>query len=76
MPILVKEEGNDAFFAWLGQWLPLLAVSSWQNAAEIIFTLKSKPEVYEQYRAQLLVAWEVMKADARKAVREAFQVRL
>jgi hypothetical protein len=76
IPILVKEEGHDAFFAWLGQWLPLLAVSSWQNAAEIIFTLKSKPEVYEQYRAQLLVAWEVMKADARKAVREAFQVRL
>jgi hypothetical protein len=74
IPILVKEGGQDAFFTWLGRWLPLLAASSWQNAAEIIFTLKSKPEVYEQYRSQLMIAWEVMKGDARKAVREAFQV--
>jgi GR25 family glycosyltransferase involved in LPS biosynthesis len=74
IPVLVKEGGQDAFFTWLGRWLPLLAASSWQNAAEIIFTLKSKPEVYEQYRSQLMIAWEVMKGDARKAVREAFQV--
>ena len=91
MPILVKEgglpsrasgargvtsESQEEYIAWLGQWLPLLSVTSWENAAQVIYTLKSKPEVYEQYRAQLLVAWEVMKADARKAVREAFQVRL
>ena len=72
VPILVKEDGQEAFFVWLTRWLPLLGASSWQNAAEIIYTLKSKPEVYEQYRSQLMIAWEVMKGDAKKAVREGF----
>jgi hypothetical protein len=76
VPILVKESGdaNEAFFAWLSSQLPLLEAKDWGHAASLIYTLKAKPEVYETYRTQLLLAWERMKATARMAVREAFQV--
>lgn len=74
VPVLVREEGSDPFFQMLARWLPLLVANDWKHAAELIHTLRARPEVYEQYRGQLLTAWEKMKADVKGKVKAVFQM--
>jgi alpha(1,3/1,4) fucosyltransferase len=74
VPILVKEEGVDPYFQMLAKWLPLLVANDWAHAAGLIHTLRERPEVYEQYRGQLLGAWEKMKADTKARVKSVFRV--
>lgn len=74
VPVLVKEGGMEAYLDYLGRWVPLLVANDWQHAAGIVHTLRMKPEVYEQYRLQVLAGWEKMKADTRQAVRSVWKV--
>jgi hypothetical protein len=74
VPVLVKEGGMEAYLDYLGRWMPLLVANDWQHAAGIVHTLRMKPEVYEQYRLQVLAGWEKMKADTRQAVRSVWKV--
>jgi hypothetical protein len=72
VPVVVQEEGMELFFKFIGPKLPLLLANSWTHAAEIIYTLKAHPELYEQYRTQILGAWEVCKKDTRELVKRTF----
>ena len=74
IPILSKGDVTEDYLRFLQRWLPLLLAENWEHAAQLIFTLKSKPEVYEQYRNQLLNAWENMKADVRNIVKKVYHV--
>jgi hypothetical protein len=74
VPILVKEPGMDEYMKFLSRWLPLLVADGWPHAAQLIHTLKAKPDVYEQYRNQLLGAWENMRTDVRKYARSVFKI--
>ena len=74
MPVLVKEEGMEEVLGLLGKWLPLLVATSWQHAAGLIHTLREKPEVYEQYRMQVLGGWEKCKKEVKGWVKEVFGV--
>ena len=47
-----------------------MVAESWQHAAQLIFTLKSQPEIYEKYRTGLLVEWEELKNKTRTCVKE------
>jgi GR25 family glycosyltransferase involved in LPS biosynthesis len=69
VPILVKEEGNDAWLEFIGKYIPLLVAGSWQHAAEIVHTLRAKPEVYEQFRSQVLEKWMESKESVKRDVR-------
>jgi len=68
----VKEEGNDAWLAFLGKYIPLMVAGSWEHAAQIVHTLRAKPEVYEQFRAHVLAKWmeskEGVKGDVRRVL--------
>ena len=72
VPIVVKEEGNDAWLAFLGKYIPLMVAGSWEHAAQIVHTLRAKPEVYEQFRTHVLAKWmeskEGVKGDVRKVL--------
>ena len=72
VPIVVKEEGNDAWLAFLGKYIPLMVAGSWEHAAQIVHTLRAKPEVYEQFRAHVLAKWmeskEGVKGDVRRVL--------
>jgi len=72
VPVVVQEEGMELFFKFIGPKLPLLLANSWTHAAQLIYTLKAQPEMYEQYRGQILAAWEVCKKDARDSVKRVF----
>jgi hypothetical protein len=48
----------------------MVVADSWTHAAQIIMALKQQPEVYEKYRAGVLMGWESMKAKAKEAVKK------
>ena len=70
IPIVVKEEGNDAWLAFLGKYIPLMVAGSWEHAAQIVHTLREKPEVYEQFRSHVLAKWMESKEGVKGNVRK------
>ena len=74
IPILTKGDVTDEYLQFLQRWLPLLVAENWGHAAQLVYTLKSKPEAYEQYRTNLLNAWENMKNDIRGFVKVVYRV--
>ena len=74
IPVLVKEAGMEKIMGYLVRWLPLLNAENWIHAAQVIHTLKEKPELYEQYRIQILAGWEKMKKDVKGWVKEVYRI--
>ena len=68
VPIVVQEPGMEDYFTFIGRYLPLMLATSWQHAAQLVYTLKSQPEIYEKYRLQLLEAWENCKLHTKTTV--------
>ena len=69
IPVLVKED-NSTFLKYICTKLHFMVAESWQHAAQLIFTLKSQPEIYEKYRTGLLMEWEELKKKTRNCVKE------
>jgi len=67
VPIVVKEGG--AFLKYISQHIQIMPADSWTHAAQLIYTLKAQPEVYEKYRAALLIGWENLKNKTRDSIR-------
>jgi hypothetical protein len=67
VPIVVKEEG--AFLKYISQHIQIMPADSWLHAAQLIYTLKAQPEVYEKYRAALLMGWENLKNKTKESIR-------
>jgi alpha(1,3/1,4) fucosyltransferase len=57
VPVLVKEEGMEKYLEELGKMIPILVATDWNHAANLMHTLRAKPEVYEQYRDHILASW-------------------
>jgi hypothetical protein len=74
VPVLVRGDVSEEYLSFLQRWLPLLLADNWTHAAQLIYTLKAKPEVYEQYRDHLLNSWEKMKNDVRGFVKTVYNV--
>ena len=67
VPIVVKEEGS--FLKYISQHIQIMPADSWLHAAQLIYTLKAQPEVYEKYRAALLMGWENLKNKTKESIR-------
>jgi hypothetical protein len=67
VPIVVKEGG--AFLKYISQHIQIMPADSWTHAAQLIYTLKAQPEVYEKYRASLLMGWENLKNKTKDSIR-------
>jgi hypothetical protein len=74
LPIFVQEGSAKPFLLELSKWLPLIVADTWPKAAQTIHTLRAKPEVYEQVRAQTLVAWEKFKGYVKDSVKTIYSV--
>lgn len=57
IPLVVKTEKNAAWFKWVSNYIPIMANDSWEDAVRIMYTLLSKPERLEIYRAEILNGW-------------------
>jgi GR25 family glycosyltransferase involved in LPS biosynthesis len=58
VPIVVKEENDSLFTKMIMANMEFLAVSSWQEAAVLIAQLMENKTLLENYRANLLIAWQ------------------
>jgi len=68
VPIVVRE-GNEDFLKFVTSYFQIMVANSWEHAAQLIYTLKQQPEVYEKYRNGILAGWESMKRKAKEDVR-------
>jgi len=57
IPIVVKSKENEAWFKWVSKHIPLVNISSWEEAIRIMVSLLTKPETMEIYRNQILQSW-------------------
>jgi GR25 family glycosyltransferase involved in LPS biosynthesis len=67
VPIVVKEGGD--FLKFVSSYFQIMVANNWEHAAQLVYTLKQQPEVYEKYRNGVLAGWESMKAKAKEDVR-------
>ena len=74
VPVIVKEECSELFLKLIGRYLPLMVCDSWEHAAQLIYTLRTHVELYENYRKLVLAAWEQCKAHTKLTVSRVFQV--
>ena len=58
IPIVVKEENDSLFTKMIMANMEFLIVSSWEEAALLIAQLMENKTVLENYRANLLIAWQ------------------
>ena len=66
IPIVIHTERNDMWFRWISSHVPLLDISSWDNAVRNMYQLVSKPDTLEIYRNQVLTSWASWKGILRK----------
>jgi hypothetical protein len=62
----------EDYFAFIARYLPLPLATSWEHAAQLVYTLKAQPELYEKYRTQVLHAWEICKTHTKETVLKVF----
>jgi GR25 family glycosyltransferase involved in LPS biosynthesis len=74
VPVIVKEEGCESYYNYLRKSLPIVIVESWEKAGLFIQVMKDQPQIYEQYRIDLINAWERMKEGVKKDVRDIFRL--
>ena len=58
IPIVVKEENDSLFTKMIMANMEFLIVSSWEEAVLLIAQLMENKTVLENYRANLLIAWQ------------------
>ena len=75
VPIVVQEPGMEDYFTFIGRHLPLMLATSWEHAAQLMYTLRNQPEIYEKYRLQLLVAWENCKLQTKESIAKVFALK-
>jgi hypothetical protein len=57
IPLVLKSERNAAWFRWVSEHIPLVDITSWEDAVRVMKTLLTKPEALEIYRVEILKGW-------------------
>lgn len=74
IPVFVKEGDSGAYLTYLSRWLTLLHCDSWTHAAQLILTLKAKPEVYKQYHERVMEGWKAMRNEVKQWVKTIYNI--
>jgi len=65
IPIYIRCQGDDLYYAFLTEYLPILSIPSWEHAVGTIQTLLQNKETLVQYRTTLLQKWLEWKSSLR-----------
>ncbi len=68
IPIYVRENGDNSFWKWLQENIPMLELNSWSAAASAMEFLLANPEHLVKYRDALVVKYKEMKIKYQKLV--------
>jgi hypothetical protein len=69
IPLYVRTPGDDAYWAFISERLPIFAATSWELAANSAKMLLGNDAVLDMYRTDLLAKWRAWKSELQTAVR-------
>lgn len=72
VPLYVRQLGDDGYWAFLTEHLPLYAVPSWDAAGETLKMLTANDMVLDMYRATLVGKWVEWKVELKRKIAEVF----
>ncbi len=67
IPLYVKSEGEDLVYRYIKEHLPILELTSWEEAKQAIIGLMNQQGKLTEYRKELFGAWEKWKVELRQA---------
>jgi hypothetical protein len=65
IPIYVREGENDPFYKFISEKVPILNLTSWEQAVNYMTELEQNKETLVQYRKTLLQKWRDWKQELR-----------
>ena len=68
IPIVVREDGDEVFWKWLKNHLPILEIKSYEHAAKVMNLLLSNRASLETYRHELYNAYTDWKNDCKERI--------
>jgi GR25 family glycosyltransferase involved in LPS biosynthesis len=72
IPIYVRQEGDDIYFKYLSNMIPILNMGSWDYASKVIGHMINTPDLMEKYRESILNGWVISKKRYADAVKVMF----
>ena len=74
IPILVRQDGDDTYFKFVTDKIPLLSTASWSHAADFVKTLLANRHALIQYRTTVLNKWAEWKDTIKKECVKLFEL--
>jgi hypothetical protein len=68
VPLVVREEANAVWLAWIQRKIPLIAVGSWEEQAGFVRHLMANKPALEVYREAVLRGWMTWREELRAEV--------
>ena len=66
IPVMVREEGDEAYFSFLTKHLPIISFPTWGHALVATIGLLKNQETLMNYRKELLTRWLSWKAELKQ----------
>jgi GR25 family glycosyltransferase involved in LPS biosynthesis len=66
IPLVIRSPVNEDWFQWVSKYIPLVSLSTWDEAAKIMYSLLSRPEALEIYRKKILNGWSQWTHELKK----------
>lgn len=70
IPLVLRTPLNEAWFLWVSQYIPLVSLSTWEEATKVMYSLISRPEALEIYRKKVLNGWTLWTHELKKQATE------
>jgi GR25 family glycosyltransferase involved in LPS biosynthesis len=66
IPVMVREEGDEAYFSFLTKHLPIISFPTWGHALVATVGLLKEQETLMNYRRELLTRWLAWKSELKQ----------
>jgi hypothetical protein len=57
IPLVLRGPENEQWFQWVSEKIPLVSLSTWEDASRIMTTLIENPDRLAIYRERVLTGW-------------------
>lgn len=75
VPLFVRQEGDEAWWALMNPYLNMLEIRSWPHAVGLIDYFMKNKDVLEKYRLNLLGGWVRCKMDSRQKMKKFLEAK-
>ena len=70
IPLVIRTPLNEEWFQWVSKYIPLVSLSTWDEATKIMYSLLSRPDALEIYRKKILNGWTQWVHELKKQATE------